>query len=345
MVAARLDTLPAPRAIHITGAGIALFFGILFLFYSQATNVAFKDGVYFLHNTIISLQDLFLAETRGPAIHQIFLGHVPDYQEAILLRTEVAFTWGTILFMAIGLLFTVTRFSRLVVKPSPRPEKTGLLTNRFDVDFLALSLASYVLLVFAVVLPYVTSSYGIGRTYFVAMIPLSLFFVLGGNVVARALRLPPRLVICFVLIPYLMLTTGLMYQVFGFPRAVTLNSAGYMYDSMYIHDEESYAIEWMAQNGQDGVKIYSERIRLIESQGGILREDILSLVSSYHEKDKPMEDYIFLRYLNVVEGVYVNAKQTRSNLFEECPDLLDGKNRLYTNGGAEVYRLPVADFW
>jgi uncharacterized membrane protein len=331
--------------IHLTGAGIALFFGILFLFYSQATNIAFKDGVYFLYNTFISLQDFFLAETRGPAIHQVFLGHVPDYQEAMLLRTEVFFTWGTILFMAFGLLFTVIRFNRLVVTPSLRPEKTDLLTNRLDMDFFALSLASYVLLVFAVALPYVTSAYGIGRTHFVAMIPLSLFFVLGGHAVARTLRLPPRLIICFVLIPYLMLTTGLMYQAFGFPRALTLNSAGYMYDSMYIHDEESYAIEWMAQNGQESVKIYSERIRLIESQAGILREDILPLVTSYHEKDKPMEDYIFLRYLNVTEGVYINASQTRSNLFEECPDLLDGKNRLYTNGGAEVYRLPVASFW
>jgi len=336
---------PARRVTHLTGTGIALFFGILFLFYSQATDVAFKDGVRFLHNTIISLQDFFLAEMRGPAIHQVFLGHVPDYQEAVLLRTEVAFTWGTILFMAIGLLFTVMKFTQMVTTPFPRQERPDLLTNRFDTDFFAISLASYVLLVFAVVLPYVTSSYGIGRTHFVAMIPLSLFFVLGGAAVARALRLPPRLVICFILIPYLMLTTGLMYQVFGFPRALTLNSAGYMYDSMYIHDEESYAIKWMAQNGQERVKIYSERIRLIESQGGVLREDILPLVSSYHEKDKPMEDYIFLRYLNVVEGVYVNTKQTRSDLFEECPDLLDGKNRLYTNGGSEVYRLPVADFW
>lgn len=329
------DSAPLKRGITVTG--VALFFAMLFLWYSQVTGVAFKDGVRFIQNSLISLQEMFIAETRGPGVQQVIFGHVPPYQEAWLLRVEIVLTWFTILFMAIGLLAAIRRFGAMVSTPFSRQEKPGFLVKKLDLDIFAISAASFILLVTAVALPYVSTSYGIGRTYFLAMVPLSIFFVLGGITVARYLKLSPRLIICLVLIPYFMSTTGLTYQLFDFPRAVTLNSAGYYYDTMYVHDQESYAIKWLAQNKEERVTVFSERIRLLQGQSPILREDIRSLILASKEGTK-IEDYIYLRYMNVVEGKYTGSDQLKHDLSQEFPDMLVGMNKLYANGGSEVYR-------
>jgi hypothetical protein len=38
-----------------------------------------------------------------------------------------------------------------------------------------------------------------------------------------------------------------MYNIFGVPRAITLNSEGEQYDLWYIHDQESYAAKWFSE--------------------------------------------------------------------------------------------------
>ena len=228
----------------------------------------------------------------------------------------------------------------MVSTPFSRQVKPGFLVKKLDLDIFAISAASFILLVAAVALPYVSTSYGIGRTYFLAMVPLSIFFVLGGITVARYLKLSPRLIICLVLIPYFMSTTGLTYQLFDFPRAVTLNSAGYYYDTMYVHDQESYAIKWLAQNKEERVTVFSERIRLLQGQSPILREDIRSLTLASKEVTT-IEDYLYLRYMNVVEVKSSGSEQPKHDLFQEFPDMLVGKNKLYANGGSEVYRSPA----
>lgn len=322
------------RGITITG--IALFFTMLFIWYSQMTGVAFTDGVIFIRNTFRTLGDIFVLEARAGGLQQAF-GVVLPYHEAALLRIQVAFTWLTILFIAIGVLTTIRRFKAMVSTPLSGQEKPGFLLKKFDVEYLALAVACCVLLIISVVLPYVSTGYGTARQYFQAMVPLSTFFVLGGITIARYLKRPPYPIILLVLIPFFMCTTGLMYQLFNFPRAITLNTAGSLYDSMYIHDQESYAITWIKQNREENAKIYSERIRLIQSQGPVPRSEIESLVVACREGEE-IDGYIYLRYLNVVEGKFIGEGHVRHDIPEEWSNTLLGRNKLYANGGSEIYR-------
>jgi uncharacterized membrane protein len=81
------------------------------------------------------------------------------------------------------------------------------------------------------------------------MTVLSPFFVIGGIMVARFLRAKwAYLVIVIVLIPYFMCNTGTMYQVFGVPQEITLNSKGQNYDVMYVHEQETYAAKWLKEH-------------------------------------------------------------------------------------------------
>jgi len=322
------------RGITITG--IALFFTMLFIWYSQMTGVAFTDGVIFIRNTFRTLGDLFVLEARAGGLQQAF-GVVLPYHEAALLRIQVAFTWLTILFIAIGVLTTIRRFKAMVSTPLSGQEKPGFLLKKFNAEYFALSIACCALLIISVVLPYVSTGYGTARQYFQAMVPLSMFFVLGGITIAKYLKRPPYPIILLVLIPFFMCTTGLMYQLFNFPRAITLSTAGSLYDTMYIHDQESYALKWIGQNGEENAKIYSERIRLVQSQGVIPRSQIESLVVACREGEE-IDGYIYLRYLNVVEGKFIGGDQIRHDIPEEWSNTLLGRNKLYANGGSEIYR-------
>ena len=62
-----------------------------------------------------------------------------------------------------------------------------------------------------------------------------------------------------------------MYNIFGFPETIILNSEGGHYNLWYVHDQESCVAKWLKRYTDEKAKIYADRLgnnRLI-SQGGI----------------------------------------------------------------------------
>ena len=49
-----------------------------------------------------------------------------------------------------------------------------------------------------------------------------------------------------------------MYQVFGYPRAITINSQERLHVKMYIYDAESYSIKWLEQYNEEEAKVWVE---------------------------------------------------------------------------------------
>jgi len=144
------------------------------------------------------------------------------------------------------------------------------------------------------------------------------------------------LIILLVLIPYFLCITGAMYNIFGDPRAITLNSEGKEYDLYYVHDQESYSARWLRDKGElEDTKIYIGRgiggrlVRLV----GIRRWDCYSLF----EEDRKINGYIYLRYYNVVDGKILDVQNEEHNI-AEYGDKFVGKGKVYGNGGSEIYR-------
>ncbi|MDP2764860.1 MAG: hypothetical protein Q8O54_08495 [Brevundimonas sp.] len=81
----------------------------------------------------------------------------------------------------------------------------------------------------------------------------------------------------------------------------------------------------------------SERIRLLESQGGILTEDVRGLIPAAQRGDVLTTGYLFLRYMNVVQGQYIGVGEIRYDLYEAIPHLFARRSKLYSNGGSEIY--------
>jgi uncharacterized membrane protein len=140
------------------------------------------------------------------------------------------------------------------------------------------------------------------------------------------------IVILLILIPYYLCVSGVMYNMFGVPRDITLNSEGELYDMLYVSDTESYSARWLGIYSEGQQKIYVDGYNvmdLIRSQGGIIpfdryNRDLLS--------DK-IEGLIYLDNYNVVKALLHNGYNMSeySNIFIE-------KNKIYDNGESEIWK-------
>ena len=308
---------------------VLLFFAFIFLWYSQVTGAAFNEGVLFIDKTLRTLNEFFLMESRRDTT-QLLLGGGELLQKSIVYRIHWLLTWLTFVFIGIGIITLIIKRKEMSF-PELKFKKPDFLTEKFEVEFFVISLVCVVMLVMILAIPHATKGYGLGRAYPIASTILSVFFVIGGIIIAKNISFlkqtfkkhfffsqkktcakrklwffgkafPPKersdgkngsevlayLIILLVLIPYFMCATGTMYQIFGVPDAITLNSDGRRYDKYYIHDQHLIAKEWSSSS-------------------------------------------------EVVEGRLVNKQKTIGNMTEYL-GMFEEKNRIYNNGGSEIFK-------
>ncbi len=323
------------RALTITG--VCLFFVLVFFWYSQVTGVPFDAGVRYISNSLISLQKLFILEARAEGV-EAALG-VGLAERGVPAIITFVFSWLTIALVALGVLTTLFRYRDSVAFSTERKSKPpSFLSQKLDTEFFFASLACSAILAAAIVVPFVLRGYGMTRIYLQMMVILSPFLVIGGIMLAKFLRVRwTYLLILAVLIPYFMCSTGTMYQILNVPESRVLNSAGHAYMMFYVHDTESYAAKWLSRYGEENSMIYTDRWRSVHrlvSQGGIhpRRGDDSSLTG-----DNPITGYIYLRYPNVVEGQLLGPERVPVDISEYAHQF-DGKDRIYANGGSEVWK-------
>lgn len=134
-----------------------------------------------------------------------------------------------------------------------------------------------------------------------------------------------------------MCTTSTMYQIFGVPREdMTLNSEGQQYDTIYVHQTETYAARWLKENVNEDATIYADWFggsRLV-SQGGI-RSSIYP--GAFIEENKPLgEGYIYLRYCGAVDGKLIDRNYQWHDVAEYQDEFMM-RAKVYANGGSEVW--------
>ena len=315
---------------------VVLFFSMIFFWYSQVTETAFNAGVGFIENTFKNLQDFFILESRGSG--EALLGE-GIMEKGIPHKIEFIFTWLTFALIGIGII-TLIRRSKEMSFPELNFKKPDFLKDKFEVTYFMVALACSGLLVVMIALPFVAVGYSLDRLYAVAITILSVFFVIGGIIVAKYLdkllykkkivknkrEVQGYVIMLLVLIPYFFCVTGVTYQMFGVPRAITLNSEGEQYDAYYVHDQESYGAKWLKEYSESKSKIYADhhgRLILI-SQGKFSYYSIRSLPAT----KRIDEGYIYLRYYNVVNGEFQS----------EYSHQFVGKSVICDNGESKIYR-------
>jgi uncharacterized membrane protein len=317
---------------------VFLFFAFIFFWYSQVTEAAFNTGVGFIENTLSNLNKFFVEEMRSGTT-QAVLGE-GIMQKGIPHKIEFVLTWLTFAFIGIGIITLIRRYKEMSF-PELNFKKPDFLKKKFEVGYFVIALVCSGLLVAVVALPFLSVGYGMDRAHLLGICILSLFFVIGGMTLSRHLKVRAHLIILLVLIPYFLCVTGVTYQMFGVPRAITLNSEGEQYDMYYVPDQESYGAKWLKEYCDGKTRVYSDvygRFRLI-SQAGFSPKSINWYHLTRHEK---IDGYIYLTYYNVVNDKLVGRNESSLILtfynLTEYEDVFIKKDEIYNNGGSEVYR-------
>ena len=349
---------------------VILFFAFIFLWYSQVTETAFTAGVGFIENTISNLNRFFVEESRGESMQALYGTFA---KRGIPYLIEWIFTWLTFALIGIGVITMIRRYKEMSF-PEQEFKKPEFLKNKFGVTYFVIALACSGMLVVMFMLPFVSRGYGIVRLFALGITVLSVFFVIGGIILSKNLSFIKKalskkpilkkktftkrsyypknngengsevwayLIILAVLIPYFLCVTGVMYNMVGVPRAITLNSEGDEYDIHYVHDQESYCAKWLKISTDEKAHIYADArgpMRLL-SQGGIHASFAIILI-----KDKMAIDegyiygsYIYLRYYNVINGKLAGREGHSYNM-TEYSDIFGEMSKVYANGGSEVWK-------
>ena len=331
---------------------VVLFFSMIFFWYSQVTETAFNAGVVFIETTLSNLNRFFIEEARGGGT-MAMLGE-GIWQKGIPHKIEFIFSWLTLTFIGIGIITLIRRYKEMSF-PELNFKKPDFLKDKFEVTYSVVALVCSGLFVAIVLTPFITVGYSLDRTYLFGIVVLSVFFVIGGIIVAKHLNkllskkifvenkreVQAYVIILLVLVPYFLSTTGVTYQMFGVPRAIFLNSEGNAYDMYYVHDQESYGAKWLKVHSQDKTRVYTDfygRFGLV-SQAGFSPNSINWYSLGHHKK---IDGYIYLRCYNVVNDKLVGRNESSHILtsynLTEYDDVFVGRNNIYNNGGSEVYR-------
>jgi len=256
------------------------------------------------------------------------LNLVLEEQTTPLRNLHKYFYLGSELFIAIGILALLLG-------------KDGMNFNR---EYKAISIATFLVLVGGVVVPFFSSQMNTTRLYHVALIILAPYCVVGMLTMLNIFKSLFRVnisretlfkVVAIFFILLLFFDTGLVYQALdsAHPTSIALNSS---YDFPKFNQYEVSGGYWLRDNGYNKT-VYADKYRS-SVLGSILPcEEIptyFDLVSS--------QSYIFLGTQNLMEGQILVYSMAGSNIilqesYQSPKEILKSRYRVYDNGGSNIY--------
>ena len=126
----------------------------------------------------------------------------------------------------------------------------------------------------------------------------------------------------------------------------TLEQRTALYNVLTL-EQDVLSARWLSMNMKSGEKIYAThediRVHALTSYGMMPIEDVLQLTETTKTIQK--DAYVYLQYLNVVEGIgqefdLAPIYERQHNIYDitEISHLFEGKNKIYSNGGSEIYK-------
>ena len=334
---------------------ILLFFALIFFWYSYYSNTTFNSGIYFLKDSLESLNNMFLIESRNEGVKMVM--GVGISEKGIPHKVELILSWITFSLIGLGILGIIIRHINSITKFFDKKAKIGNHEFEFEFEYIFIAISHCVLLLSILIIPYFAGAYSMDRLYSFALPVLSIFFVLGClfcvkiiNYIASILKSQIgartkeksnkfskyHILVLAILIPYILSVSGITYHFFGYDGGILMNSNGEQYNSIFIHDSESSCAKWLNEN-MDGVNIIFSDFpasRILQSQGLISMDFIDYSWMSHH---LATNGYVFLRYENNVKGLlrdFSSARYDVSNYFS----YFQNKNKIYDSRYTDILR-------
>jgi len=245
---------------------------------------------------------------------------------------------------------------------------------KFEKEYVAFSMSNFILFLACIAPPFLSSlllasGADTGRLYQIALIFLAPFCVIGGLTVFRMISRVVKVswtnksvrrwltVLSIFFVIFFLFQTGFIWQVIEGGSGSGLDNewikkygAPEQKAALYTAfppEQEVFSARWLSLNMKPGEKTYATysdiRVHALTSYGMIPLEDVLALTKT--TKTIQEDAYVYLQYLNVIEGigtefdtsVSLGGLRTIYNMTENS-HLLEGRNKIYSNGGSEIYK-------
>jgi uncharacterized membrane protein len=109
--------------------------------------------------------------------------------------------------------------------------------------------------------------------------------------------------------------------------------------SLYHPEQDVFSAKWLSKRRNHEKKVYAIyngiRVHPLVSYGMISRSETPVLTNT--TKKIKEGSYVYLHYLNVVEGIGTDWHERSIYNMTEIYPLIKNKNKIYSNGGAQVY--------
>jgi uncharacterized membrane protein len=237
---------------------------------------------------------------------------------------------------------------------------------KFTREFVAMVFVSTVILLACIVLPFFSEKMAIGRIYHITLFLLAPCCILGGETVWKYVSKAFRSIsfkrstyakICLIiLIPYFLFNIGFVHEFTEHPTGspVSFYRLAESNDPIekktyYLHrmpTQDFVSATWLSERKNDQSAIYTGWL----SKEHLLRPYPLPPTERIYILDPPnmsikKSDFVFLRCLNVKDNIMMLPSiNIGSHIFQypyyNTTEItgLSVKNKIYSNGGSEIYR-------
>jgi uncharacterized membrane protein len=301
------------RSRNITTGTVILCSAFLFFWYSQITTVPFSNFVIFIKHNFMNLANLSLESFISESVLIARAQTIPDKINVVVHNISFA-------FIAIGVL--------------------NLIKNRkntkFDKEYLFMIELTFGLLVLLASISAFLTGYGPDRVYQQLLVFLAPAFVIGGktisNFISRSSRVLPMAIILIVLVAQFFSATYMIYQICGVPYSEALNLKGTRYENFYVHDKDVAGAKWIYEHNIENLDVWSDYPGTF-----VYCQFNPELVRFLNPAWEIKTGYIYLRTVNTIKGV-IYPTYYNSTSITNYSHLFINKNKIYANGGSEVYK-------
>lgn len=245
---------------------------------------------------------------------------------------------------------------------------------KFNEEYTSFSIVNFGILIACIVIPTFSDKLNMPRMYHLTLIFLAPFCIIGGEIIfGRLIKIvryiryhninqkymengtkrdvnqnTPKVFVSIILITCLLFNTGFVYEIAkDNPCSIPLsmktvdkyadNEDKAFFYSSYTFEQNVFSARWLSKSADPACRIrYSDVIsgdHILNSFGMMgFTPTVLNVETAYLRSSL----YIYLSYSNVVYGLMVDYGRSCYNI-SECSYLLEKMNRIYTNGGSEIY--------
>jgi uncharacterized membrane protein len=341
-------TLPTIKTLSATFIAIYLVFALSWYMYVSSSSVF--TGIVSIGDHIYSsiFTDFFSLMSRESEV-LLALG-LKEVRPFFWVRVNAIVQHTIQIFIIVGVIRLMAKHREL----------------KFTREFIAMVFISTVILLMCIVLPFFSDQMDVSRIYHITLLLLAPCCILGGETVWKYVSKAFRSIsfkrstyakICLIiLIPYFLFNIGFVYE---FTEHPTGNPVSFYrlkvsndplekmaYYGMRVPTQDFISAVWLSEHKQDQSTIYAgwsseffllhpyplpptERIRILDPPNMSIKKS----------------DFVFLRCLNVKDNIMFSKRTvTGADIYQfpyynttEITGLVE-KNRIYSNGGSEIYR-------